>query len=169
VEHPLVRRDLTDLAVRIAGGTALIFHTIEAFDQAWHDLPPYTARYHYARFLSHLSKNRTAEHSADCTLLAMELFGGLGFLDEVAVARLHREALVTPIWEGASNIQALDMLEAMAKKGAHEPFLDEFLPVLDIAGTPESSEARKAIERELGKLGGMGPQEAQWYSTPAAS
>ncbi len=164
VEHPLVRRDLTDLAVRTAGGIALIFHTIEAFDHAWHDVPPYTARYHYARFLSHLAKNRTAEHSADCTLLAMELFGGLGFMDEVAVARLHREALVTPIWEGTSNIQALDMLEAMAKKGAHEPFLDEFLPMLDKAGTPEASEARQVIERELGKLGGLSAQEAQWYS-----
>jgi acyl-CoA dehydrogenase len=164
VEHPLVRRDLTDLAVRTAGGTLLIFHAIEAFDHAWHDLPPYTAGYHYARFLSHLAKNRTAEHAAECTLLAMELFGGLGFLDEVAVARLHREALVTPIWEGTSNIQALDMLEAMAKKGAHEPFLDEFLPMFDQAGTPEASKARQAAERELGKLGGMGPQEAQWYS-----
>ena len=164
IEHPLVRRDLTDLAVRTAGGTALIFHTIEAFENAWHDLPPYTANYHYARFLSHLAKNRTAEHAAHCTLLAMELFGGLGFLDEVVVARLHREALVTPIWEGTSNIQALDMLEAMAKKGAHEPFLDEFLPLLDQAGTTEATAASKAAERELGKLGGMSAQEAQWYS-----
>jgi acyl-CoA dehydrogenase len=164
VEHPLVRRDLTDLAVRTAGGSLLIFHTIDAFDRAWHDEPPYTSQYHYARFLSHLAKNRTAEHAAESTLLAMELFGGLGFLDEVAVARLHREALVTPIWEGASNIQALDMLEAMAKKGAHEPFLDEFMPMLEQVGTPEASEARQVIERELSKLGSLGPEQAQWHS-----
>jgi alkylation response protein AidB-like acyl-CoA dehydrogenase len=164
VEHPLVRRDLTDLAVRTAGGTVLIFHTIDAFDRAWHAEPPYTSQYHYARFLSHLAKNRTAEHAADGTLLAMELFGGLGFMDEVAVARLHREALVTPIWEGGSNIQALDMLEAMAKKGAHEPFLDEFIPMLEKAGTPEAIESRSAIERELSKLGSLGALEAQWYS-----
>lgn len=164
VDHPLVRRDLTDLAVRTAGGTLLIFHTIDAFDRAWHAEPPYTSQYHYARFLSHLAKNRTAEHAADSTLLAMELFGGLGFLDEVAVARLHREALVTPIWEGASNIQALDMLEAMAKKGAHEPFLDEFIPMLDKVGTPQASASRQAIERELSTLGSLGAQEVQWYS-----
>lgn len=39
------------------------------------------------------------------------------------MARWHRESLITPIWEGPSNIQALDLLEAMQKKGAHRPFL----------------------------------------------
>ncbi len=65
-------------------------------------------RYHYARFLSRFTKNRTAEHADAVTQLAMELFGGIGFLDDFGIARLHRESLVTLIWEGASNIQALD-------------------------------------------------------------
>ena len=104
VDQPLVRRDLTDLALRIAAGLCLVFHAIELFDRAWQEHPPYSAAYHYARFFSHLAKNRTADHAIRVTLLAMELFGGLGFLEDYAVARLHREALVTPIWEGTSNI-----------------------------------------------------------------
>ncbi|NIS82671.1 MAG: acyl-CoA dehydrogenase [Anaerolineales bacterium] len=164
VEHPLVRYDLTDIAVRIAGGLCLAFHAIELFDKAWKDEPPYTSAYHYARFFSHLTKNRTADHAAKVTTLAMELFGGLGFLDEYAVARLHREALITPIWEGTSNIQALDMLEAMQKKGAHEPFLDEFLPKLDRVKTEEAQEAGRVLEQTFGKLGELKPKEAQWHS-----
>lgn len=167
IGHPLVRRDLTELAVRTAAGIALVFHSVEAFDRAWHDVPPYTPQYHYARFLSHLVKNRTADHAATCTQLAMELFGGLGFMDEVAVARLHREALVTPIWEGTSNIQALDMLEAMAKKGAHELFLDEFIPMLERAGTLEAEAAREKLEGTLAQLAGLAPEEAQWYGKDA--
>lgn len=167
VEHPLVRHDLTDLAVRTAGGLSLIFHAIEAFNQAWHDVPPYTPRYHYARFLSHLAKNRTADHAAEVTRLAMELFGGLGFLEEYAVARLHREALITPIWEGTSNIQALDMLEAMQKKGAHESFLAEFVPRLEEAGTAEARLARERLEQTLSHLSRLSPQEAQWYGKAA--
>jgi len=93
VDHPLIRRDLTDLAVRTAGGLALVFHAVDAFDKSWQQQPPYRAEYHNARFLSHLAKNRTAEHAAFCTRLAIELFGGLGFLDENAIFRLHREAL----------------------------------------------------------------------------
>ncbi len=91
VDHPLVRYDLTDLAVRTAAGSALLFHAVEMFDRAWHETPPYSDRYHYARFLSHLTKNRTAEHGAAATQLAMEIFGGLGFLDDFGIARLHRE------------------------------------------------------------------------------
>ncbi len=166
-EHPLVRYDLTDLAVRTAAGLALVFHAVEAFDKAWGDRPPYTDAYHYARFLSHLAKNRTADHAAAVTQLSMELFGGLGFLEETAVARLHREALVMPIWEGTSNIQALDMLEAMAKKGAHEPFLDEFLPMLDGVGTEESRLARRVFASTLDELVGMDRARAQWHSKAA--
>ena len=162
-EHPLVRYDLTDMAVRTAGGLALAFHAIQAFDQAWKENPPYTSAYHYARFLSHLAKNRTADHSAAVTQLAMELFGGLGFMEDFAVSRLHRESLVTAIWEGTSNIQALDMLEVMQKKGAHEPFLDEFMPLLDRARGEASSLAKKAVQETLAQISSLSPQESQWY------
>src|SRR5690606_41081534 len=101
--------------------------------------------YRYAGFLSHMAKNRTADHSAEITRMAMELFGGLGFLEEYTVARWHREALITPIWEGPSNIQALDLLEAVQKKRAHEKFLAEFIPFLERIGTPEAKEAKEAI------------------------
>jgi acyl-CoA dehydrogenase len=164
IDHPLVRRDLTDMAVRTAGGLALIFHTVNAFEKAWHDRPPYTEKYHYARFLSHLAKNRTADHAAATTQLAMELFGGLGFLDEYAVARFQREALITPIWEGTSNIQALDMLEVMAKKGAHESFLDEMNSILGEIDSPEIHLARKSLEITLEHLAELSPAEAQWHS-----
>ena len=122
------------------------------FDRAWHETPPYSDRYHYARFLSHLTKNRTAEHGAAATQLAMEIFGGLGFLDDFGIARLHRESLVTLIWEGTSNIQALDMLEAMRKKNAHEDFLDEMLPMLKRAHTAEADSWRRTLGRSLKHL-----------------
>ena len=167
VEHPLVRYDLTDLSVRTAAGLALLYHTIQAFDVAWMDTPPYTHAYHYARFLSHLTKNRTAEHATHLTQLAMELFGGVGFMEDYAISRLHRESLVTAIWEGSSNIQALDMLEAMHKKGAHEPFLDEFLPMLAEAGTLESRHASARLEEAMQQLGSLSRQEAEWHSKDA--
>jgi acyl-CoA dehydrogenase len=164
IEHPLIKRDLTDLAVRIAGGLCLVFHAIEKFDESWNEKPPYTLGYHYARFLSHLAKNRTARHAAESTRIAMELFGGLGFLEEFPISRLHRETLVTAIWEGTSNIQALDMLEAMQKKGAHEPFLDEFIPLLQKINTPEAKLARQIIEASLSKIVEAKSDQVQWFS-----
>ncbi len=163
-EHPLLRYDLTDMTVRVVGSLVLAFHAVKAFDKAWRDTPPYSLAYHYARFLSHLVKNRTAEHAAHVTFLSMEVFGGLGFMEEYPVARLHREALVTAIWEGTSNIQALDMLEAMQKKGAHEPFLDEFIPVLERAGTEEARRARVQLEQTMSTLVALAPDAVQWQA-----
>jgi acyl-CoA dehydrogenase len=166
-DHPLIRRDLTDLAVRMAGGLALAFHAVDKFDGAWHARPPYTPQYHYARFLTHLAKNRTADHAAAVTAMAMELFGGLGFLEEYAVARWHREALITPIWEGPSNIQALDFLETIGKQRAHEAYLEEMLPMLERAGTAEAGFAADVIESTLTRLASLGPEEAQWHGKHA--
>jgi alkylation response protein AidB-like acyl-CoA dehydrogenase len=167
VDHPLLRYDLTDLAVRTAAGLALLFHAVERFDRVWHETPPYSDQYHYARFLSHLTKNRTAEHGAAVTQLAMETFGGLGFLDDFGIARLHRESLVTLIWEGTSNIQSLDLLETMRKKNAHEDFLDEILPMLKRAGTPEAALAEETLEKALKQVVSLDADEAQWHSKDA--
>ncbi len=163
-DQPLVRWDLTDLAVRQAGGLALAFRAVDAFDRAWRQRPPYDDAYHYARFLGHLAKNRTADHAAEVTRLAMELFGGLGFLEEFAVARWHREALITPIWEGPSNIQALDLLEVMQKKGAHRAFVDEMGALLATAGTAEARAAAAELASGLASLEGLDAERAQWYA-----
>lgn len=163
-KHPLVRYDLIDIAVRTVGSMALVFHTIQAFDHAWHQRPPYNIEYHYARFLSHLAKNRTAEHASESTRLAIELFGGLGVMEEYSVYRLHREALVTAIWEGTSNIQALDLLESIQKKSAHEPFLDEFYTLLDNYKTKHAKQAKEVISHTFSNILQRSSNQNQWYA-----
>ncbi|MDN5864375.1 MAG: acyl-CoA dehydrogenase family protein [Gammaproteobacteria bacterium] len=165
IEHPLVRRDLTDMAVRLAGGTALAFRAVADFDRVWKEPPPFGEAYHAARFWSHLAKVRTADHAAAVTQMAMELFGGLGFLGEYAVERWHREALITPIWEGPANIQSLDMLEAMAKKHAHEPFVAEVSGLLERAATDEAELARKLLDETLAAQAAAADRsEAEWLA-----
>jgi acyl-CoA dehydrogenase len=125
VEHRLVRRDLLEAESLIEAGLVLAHEATEIFQRSSRDTPPYTPAYHYARLLTHIAKNVTAEIALRVTATSMELLGGLGFLTEYPVERWHREALITPIWEGTSNIQALDMLEVMAKKGAHKTLVEE--------------------------------------------
>ena len=166
-EHPLIRRDLTDMAVRIAGGLALAFRAVDQFDRVWKETRPYSADYHYARFLIHLAKNRTAEHAAAVTALGMGLFGGLGFLEEYAIARWHREALITPIWEGPSNIQALDFLESIQKWKAHEPFLADIVARLDAIGGETCRIARDAANQALRMLLSTSSTDAVWHAKHA--
>lgn len=124
IRHPLVRKDLLEMEVDLEANLILALKAVEAFNGAWKEEPPYSADYHYARLLAHLAKNMTAEMSAEVTQTAMELHGGIGFLEEFPIARWHREALITPIWEGGSNIQALDMVETIMKKHTHHQLFD---------------------------------------------
>ena len=166
IEHPLIRRDLTDIAVRMAGGTALAFASAAQFNRVCQERPPYSSDYHQARFMTHLAKSRTAEHSAEITRMAMELFGGLGFLDEYAVSRWHREALITPIWEGPSNIQALDFLETV-RKGAHRPFLaamESLLRLSDSFAARHTWDTMRATAERLERASG---REAEWLAKEA--
>ncbi|MGH8154768.1 MAG: acyl-CoA dehydrogenase family protein [Rhodanobacteraceae bacterium] len=47
----------------------------------------------------------------------VEAFGGIGYLEDSGIPLLLRDVQVLPIWEGASNVQALDFLRALGKLG----------------------------------------------------
>jgi alkylation response protein AidB-like acyl-CoA dehydrogenase len=126
INFPLIKRDLEEIRNNIKKGLILTFKAICEFEKVWKEKPKFSRNYDYARFLTHIAKNRTAELSIKSTLLAREIFGGFGFLNESPIERLHREALVTPIWEGSSNIQALDMLEVLLKKNIFDLFMEDF-------------------------------------------
>lgn len=166
VEHPLVQRDLLDMEVYIEGSMALAFKAVDQFEKSWRDVPPYTDAYHYARLLTHITKNITADMSAYATRIGMELLGGVGFLNEYPVERLHREALITPIWEGPSNIQALDMLEVIAKKGAHTTLVKDMRALEGgiVEGREAAGLALKRMEEALARLSSSDDAAAQFYA-----
>jgi alkylation response protein AidB-like acyl-CoA dehydrogenase len=169
VEHPLVQRDLLEMEVYIEGALALAFKAVDQFEKSWRDTPPYTGAYHYARLLAHITKNITADMASQTTKTAMELLGGLGFLNEYPVERLHREALITPIWEGPSNIQALDMLEVMAKKKAHLTLVEDIRAMQGgiVDGKDAAEFALKGLGEALTRLSSMGETEAQFAAKDA--
>ena len=61
-------------------------------------------------------------------------------------------------------IQGGGFTEAMQKKGAHEPFLDEFLPLLDQAGTASARLASQHIQSALSELSASPAPQAQWIA-----
>lgn len=128
-QHALVARDLLELRLEHLGTTATALLVAEVFHRAWQDLRD--PEYLLLRVLGHIAKVATAEASARATNLAMEVFGGLGFIEDFGIARWHREALVLPIWEGTSNIHARDAGEALGVRGAEDALralLERFLP-----------------------------------------
>jgi len=148
---------------------ALTFKSIHEFQKSWKDTPPYTEQYHYARLLTHISKNITAELASCVSKMAMEIYGGIGFLEEFPIERLHREALITPIWEGTSNIQALEMLETIVKKGAHLYLLKDIGMLVNEIEDEIVSSTFNYIKNTLSDLLANNGLEMQFYSKEVLS
>jgi acyl-CoA dehydrogenase len=124
IEHPLYLRDLVEMEARLQANLLLALTAARNFADVSGERPPYSPAYHGARLLTHVTKNMAAWASIDLTRYAMELMGGIGFLEEFPLAKIHRDALVTSIWEGTSNVHSLDMAESFFSKEAGWQTLD---------------------------------------------
>jgi len=76
----------------------------------------------------------------------MEVYGGVGTLQENRVERWLREAMILAIWEGTSHRQMLDGLEVMQRKGAHRLL---FQHLAGKAPEPRLREMEARVERQL--------------------
>ncbi len=74
-----------------------------------------------ARRLTPLLKYLAGERGVGLCLDAMQLFGGMGYIDETGVHKRLRDALVFPIYEGTSQIQALMATKDHLLRTARDP------------------------------------------------
>ncbi|MEK6350916.1 MAG: acyl-CoA dehydrogenase family protein [Burkholderia sp.] len=93
------------------------------------------------RILTPLVKFRACRDARKATGDAMEVRGGVGYIEEWADPRLVRDAHLGSIWEGTSNIVALDVARATRREGALEALGRHLNAQLDEAALPEASVA----------------------------
>jgi len=119
LEHPLLLRQFEDRVRGLHAASKLAWEAVQMLDKVWQEEPPYSDNYHLFRLVAHLAKYWTAEFAVQTAKWAMEVYGGVGTLQENRVDRWLREAMILAIWEGTSHRQMLDGLEVMQRKGAH--------------------------------------------------
>jgi Acetyl-CoA dehydrogenase C-terminal like/Acyl-CoA dehydrogenase, C-terminal domain len=61
-------------------------------------------------FIIPIVKGLLTEAAVECTNHAVQIFGGHGYIHETGVEQLARDARITTIYEGTTQIQALDLL-----------------------------------------------------------
>jgi acyl-CoA dehydrogenase len=119
---PMMRERLVWLQVDLALTSALLFSTGAALDASYDGGDPRDAlRF---RTLAPVVKYRAGEQNVDFARAAVEMLGANGYTAPFGTPRLYRDAQVNPIWEGTSNICALDLWRAVSKQRGHEPVLD---------------------------------------------
>ena len=111
VEQPLMQRVLADMAIDVAGATALSMRLARAFDMAASD----RAEAAFARCMTPVVKYWVCKIAPALLYEAMECLGGNGYIEEGNLARAYREAPVNAIWEGSGNVMALDVARVLSR------------------------------------------------------
>ncbi|MDZ7688749.1 MAG: acyl-CoA dehydrogenase family protein [Halobacteriales archaeon] len=153
--QPLMKRDMVDMTVRHEAAVEATFEAVEQFgrrEEAERAGETDEHAYRLMRILTPVVKYKTARMAVDNASYAMEIKGGDGYVEEFVHPRLLRNAQVTPIWEGASNIMALDVLRSMASELAHRAFVEEFDGRLDKIDDPRLDETVATVREELDAL-----------------
>jgi putative acyl-CoA dehydrogenase len=107
VDKPLMQNVLADLAVESEAATTVMLRLAAAVDAGE------TA---FKRLAIAVSKYWVTKRGPAVAAEALECLGGGGYVEESIMPRLYREAPLNSIWEGSGNVQALDVLRAMARE-----------------------------------------------------
>lgn len=113
IDHPLMRRQLVKLMVPTEQALSALLYSATAPEKV-------------LRLLTPIVKYRACRDNVTVATGAMEARGGNGYIEDWPNARLVRDAHLGLIWEGTSNINALDAVQrAVGKVGAHRALRDD--------------------------------------------
>jgi 3-(methylthio)propanoyl-CoA dehydrogenase len=130
IDHPDVRRMLLTMRAYIEAMRSLIYVTAEQLDLAASEPDAQARQAHQERvdLLIPLCKAWSTDLGVEVTSLAIQVYGGMGYVEESGVAQHFRDARITPIYEGTNGIQAMDLVGRklpMRAGGVVADFLDD--------------------------------------------
>ncbi len=111
VDQPLMQNVVADLAVESEAATALAMRLAAAVDS-----PADAHEVALRRIALPLAKFWVCKRTPAMVAEALECLGGNGYVEESGLPLLFRESPLNSIWEGSGNVNALDVLRALARE-----------------------------------------------------
>jgi hypothetical protein len=141
IDLPLARRQLMKIMLATEQALSMSFLTADALDRAEAGSQDAAA---LLRILTPTLKFRATRDARKVCGDALEMRGGIGYIEEFATARLLRDAHLGSIWEGTGNIVAIDALKrAVGRHGADAALAADLHARLDdSANVPQAWRAR---------------------------
>jgi alkylation response protein AidB-like acyl-CoA dehydrogenase len=165
-EQPLMKNMLARMVLNVEGSRALLYRCAVLVDQN-QAIEAYMAREKdlgeaeraelqrlsernevRIRLLTPLAKYVATEYCDEITRLAVQVLGGVGFMAESVVGKLHLDGIITTIYEGTSEIQVSFALKEIGK-GALQTVFEELQNELgELTGelVPLAEKVRAGIE-----------------------
>lgn len=112
IDHPDVRRMLMTQRSWIDAMRLLTYTNAVAIDRSSSaaDADERAEAKEFSDLLIPLSKSLCTDLGSELTSLAMQIFGGMGYVEETGVAQHYRDIRIGPIYEGTNGIQAADLV-----------------------------------------------------------
>jgi 3-(methylthio)propanoyl-CoA dehydrogenase len=111
-EHPDVRRMLLTIKAYTEAMRCLLYLNAESIDLFRHHDDPDVrqARHELVELLTPISKAWSTDLGVELTSVAVQVYGGMGYVEETGVAQYFRDSRIAPIYEGTNGIQAADLV-----------------------------------------------------------
>ncbi|WP_160112380.1 acyl-CoA dehydrogenase family protein [Salicibibacter kimchii] len=139
---PLMQEGLFEMLLDTEAAASMIFYTANVFDHSDNDDSDSKK---LLRILTPLLKGYICKRARYVTAEAMEIRGGNGYIEDWVNPRLVRDAQLGSIWEGTTNIVALDVLRAIRKDDAGTTLLHHLEQRLSRMSNPYTERAAKLI------------------------
>ena len=112
IEHPDVRRMLMTQKAYLAALRRMMYFNAAQMDISDHH-PDEAVRARadeIVGLLTPICKSFGTDLGVELTSLALQVYGGMGFIEETGASQHYRDVRITPIYEGTNGIQAADLV-----------------------------------------------------------
>jgi alkylation response protein AidB-like acyl-CoA dehydrogenase len=179
IEHPDVHRMLMTLRATTQAIRAITYYNAAAVDRSRveTDVDRKQAAKGLADLLTPITKAYCTDQGVTMASLAIQVFGGVGFIEATGAAQHYRDSRIAPIYEGTNGIQALDLVGRKMHADGGVSWrtllseLDSAVAALPIQG--ELGRIRRAVSSSLSILRdvaewvmGLDAPAAAWVASP---
>ena len=164
IEHANVRRMLMTIKSTTEAARAITMLNAKALDLGEHH-PETDVRESYkglADLLTPLSKAYGSDMGVENSSLALQIHGGMGFIEETGIAQIFRDSRINPIYEGTNGVQAMDLVgrKLSMMGGKHwRSLLDE---ILDFGNNLPDTEEFSTLAKNLLHSAATTRECAEW-------
>lgn len=167
VNYPDVRRHLALCKAYVEGMRGLVFYTAHLLDVAHHstDVEEKSRAQNRADLLTPICKAYCSDTGFKVTEMAMQIYGGYGYISEYPIEQYMRDVKISSIYEGANGIQALDLLgrKLSVKQGElFRQLYEDISAFIDTNAEGEFKVEMTALKSSLDTLGQIAMAFAEW-------
>ena len=146
INLPLMQKQILKIFLLAESSRSMVLHSAKVLEKADDGVDIYKILF---RILTPLIKFRSCRDARKVTGDLMEVRGGCGYIEEWSDARMVRDAHLGSIWEGTSNIVALDVIRSL-KKNDNLKVFKKYL--FDIVGNFDIAKDRKYFNDNIEKV-----------------